>query len=181
MLTVLLGGARSGKTAYAETLARRCTGQVTYLATSPHIEGDAEHEQRIERHRAGRPPTWTTIEEQLDLAGAITSGAVGADLIVIDCLTLWVNNVLFHGGDEMAALTACDGALAAVARATADVIAVSNEVGLGIVPIAHTSRVYRDTLGRVNQRWVAAADRALLMVAGKAIALQNPDRLHATT
>jgi adenosyl cobinamide kinase/adenosyl cobinamide phosphate guanylyltransferase len=176
MLTVLLGGARSGKSALALDIAsRRGSNGVTYLATSPTIPGDDDLAQRIARHRAERPTTWATIEEQLDLAAALAR--VDTPFVIVDCLTVWAGNMLHNGHDEQAILDASDAAIVIVADRDLDAVVVSNEVGLGIVPVNELAREYRDVLGRVNQRWVAAADRALLMVAGQALPLHDPDEL----
>jgi adenosylcobinamide kinase/adenosylcobinamide-phosphate guanylyltransferase len=173
-LTVLLGGARAGKTTFAERLAAASGGDVTYLATCPRIDGDVELAGRIERHRADRPASWTTVEEEVDLAGAIT-GSSG--LIVIDCLTTWVANLMHGGHDEAAVLAASDRAIDAVLGRDEPTVVVSNEVGLGVVPATELGREYRDVLGRVNQRWVAASDRTLLIVAGRALPLDRPEDL----
>ena len=175
MLTVILGGARSGKSALAEDLGRRSGGAVTYVATCPRLAGDDELARRIERHRADRPSGWSTIEEELDLADAIERAA--DTFLVVDCLTLWVGNLQFHGHDEHAVLTASRRALDAIGGRTADTVVVSNEVGLGIVPADAMTREYRDLLGRVNSAWVAAADRALFLVGGRAIPLHDPHDL----
>lgn len=172
MLTVLLGGARSGKSALAIEIATRGGTVVTYIATSPVIAGDDDLSQRIARHRAERPAHWATIEEELDLAGALAR--VGTPVVVIDCLTVWAGNVLHHGRDEQSMLDATDAAISAIADRGLTAIVVTNEVGMGIVPVNELARVYRDALGRVNQRWVAAADLALLMVAGRAVPLHEP-------
>ena len=173
MLTVLLGGARSGKSALAIEIAGRGEREaVTYLATSPTIPGDDDLAERIARHRAERPTTWITIEEQLDLATALAG--VDTPVVIVDCLTVWVGNMLHHGHDEQEILEASDAAIAIVGNRDGTFLVVSNEVGLGIVPDNELARGYRDVLGRVNQRWVAAADRALFMVAGQALRLSPP-------
>lgn len=176
---VLVGGARSGKSALAERLGRQHDGPVAYLATAPRIAGDADLDARIARHRADRPAGWTTIEEELDLAAAIARA--GDAFLIVDCLTTWTGNLQYHGHSEQQALAATDDAIAA-ARARRDALGattavVTNEVGMGIVPGDALSREYRDLLGRINQRWVDAADRALALVAGRAIALHAPDDL----
>lgn len=182
MLTVLTGGARSGKSRLAIDLAERADGTdpadrpVVFVATCPRIEGDDDLDRRIADHRAERPGHWVTVEAEHDLAGAI-AGAEAEATVVIDCLTLWVSNLLFRGDDEAAILTMSAEALAAIAGRPGRTVAVTNEVGLGIVPADQLSRSYRDSLGRVNQAWVAAADRALFLVAGRAIALHDPDEL----
>ena len=175
MLTLVLGGARSGKSALADELGRRAAGAVAYVATCPRIDGDADLADRIARHRAGRPPDWTTIEEELDLAGAVA--AAGDRFVIVDCLTLWVGNLQFHGHAADAVLAASQRALDVVARRAADTVVVSNEVGLGSVPADAATREYRALLGRVNRAWAAAADRALFLVAGRALALHDPHDL----
>jgi adenosyl cobinamide kinase/adenosyl cobinamide phosphate guanylyltransferase len=175
MLTVLLGGARSGKSSLAVEIAGRHGRQVTYLATSPDIPGDDDLASRIERHRAERPPAWATLEEQIDIAGALRR--VDTPVVVLDCLTVWTGNMLHHGFDATAIVQASDDAATAIRDRDLEAIVVSNEVGLGVVPANELARAYRDVLGRVNQRWVAAADRALLMVAGRALPLHEPDEL----
>jgi adenosyl cobinamide kinase/adenosyl cobinamide phosphate guanylyltransferase len=154
-LVLYLGGARSGKSRLAVEHAASSGAPVTYIATGE--AGDEEMAARIELHRAERPPEWKTVEEPLDLAGAL---AAAAGTAVVDCLTLWVAN----GGGDDAALDA------AIAR-DGLTIAVSNEVGLGIVPANALAREFRDTLGRVNAAWAAAADEAWFVVAGKTLRL----------
>lgn len=175
MLTVVLGGARSGKSALVERFAAEERAPVTFVATSPRIEGDTDLNARIARHRADRPATWTTVEEELDLAAAI--GGAGDDVVVVDCLTLWVSNMMFAGRSDDAVAAGCDRALDAVAERVTATLVVTNEVGLGIVPADADTRRYRDLLGRVNQRWVHASDRALLLVAGRALELSRIDEL----
>jgi adenosylcobinamide kinase / adenosylcobinamide-phosphate guanylyltransferase len=176
MLTVLLGGARSGKSALAfEIASRREPEAVTYLATGPTIPGDHDLAARIARHRAERPTIWITIEEQVDLAPALAR--LDTPVVIIDCLTVWVGNMLHHGHHEQAILDACEAAIAVVRNRDGAAVVVSNEVGLGIVPDNELARHYRDVLGRVNQRWVAAADRALFMVAGRGLRLIDPIEL----
>lgn len=175
MLTVLLGGVRSGKSHFAVELAQRPALPVRFIATAPHIDGDNDFEERIERHRRDRPAHWVTIEEPHDLSGALAD--CGRDVVIIDCLGLWVNNRLWRGDDpatiEAAAAT---DALAASER-RAPTIVVSNEVGSGVHPGTDTARRFCDCLGRVNQIWVRYADRALLMVAGRALDLLAPAQL----
>jgi adenosyl cobinamide kinase/adenosyl cobinamide phosphate guanylyltransferase len=178
MLTFLVGGARSGKSALALRLGHDHAaggGRVAYIATSPRIDGDAELDARIDAHRAERPAEWTTIEELHDLVGALDA-AVDA-LAIVDCLTLWVSNLMWRGDDDAAIDTAAREFADAAASRAAPVVAVSNEVGMGIHPESEVGRRYRDALGRVNQSVAAAADTALLMVAGRALALQDPRSL----
>ena len=172
MLTFLIGGARSGKSALALELANDHTGAVTYIATCPRIDGDSDLGQRISAHRAERPPAWTTIEELHDLGAALS--LAGDSFVIVDCLTLWVSNLLWRGDNEhVITATARDTATAAGARAAPTVV-ISNEVGLGVHPETDVGRHYRDVLGRVNQIWATQADQALLLVAGRALSLHDP-------
>ena len=169
-LTVVLGGARSGKSAFAVQYGMSQSGNVCYVATAP--DSDQDMTDRIRRHRCERPDKWTTIEEQLDLEAALTTA--GESFVIIDCLTLWTSNLMLHGcsDDEIDAIARSTAASAA--KRGAATLAISNEVGMGIHPDTSLGRRYRDVLGRVNQRWVAAADTSLLLVAGKAIELRDP-------
>jgi adenosylcobinamide kinase / adenosylcobinamide-phosphate guanylyltransferase len=170
-LTLLLGGARSGKSALAQRLAGRWDGPVTVLVTGQ--ARDAEMAERIARHRAARPAGWRTVEEPLELAAALADTPADA-FVVLDCLTLWVSNLLEQGlADDQVEARSRSAAAAAAARA-APTVAVGNEVGSGIVPAAALARRYRDLLGQVNAGWAAAADRALLLVAGRAVPLLDP-------
>lgn len=171
--TLLLGGARSGKSAFAVELGRAQSARVTYVATAPAVDDDMR--DRIERHRAERPATWTTIEEPLDLGGALAAvDERDADgFVIVDCLTLWTSNLMLEGhSDEQIGAMAVEVA-GYCARRTAPVVTISNEVGLGVHPETELGRRYRDVLGRVNQHWAAAADTALLMVAGRALRLET--------
>lgn len=156
-LVVYVGGARSGKSRLAVERAAAEGTSVVFVATGE--AGDEEMAERIARHRAERPAGWQTVEEPLELARALRAASPDATVIV-DCLSLWVAN----GGRDAAAVEA------AAAR-VALTIAVTNEVGLGIVPDNALARAYRDDLGRVNATWVAAADEAYFVVAGKTLLL----------
>jgi len=162
-LTLVLGGARSGKSALAVKLASEWEGPVTFVATGE--AGDDEMAERIRRHREERPRDWTTLEEPVELASALESAPADA-AVVVDCLSLWVANVF---DDDVEARN--ERAVAA-AKNRARTIVVSNEVGLGVVPVSELGRRYRDVLGRVNAQWAAAADEALFVVAGKMLRLQ---------
>ncbi len=180
-LTVLTGGARSGKSTFALDLATGAAGPdgpVVFVATCPRIDGDDDLARRIDAHRAERPAHWTTVESETDLAATLAAADPDA-VVVIDCLTLWVNNLLFRDHDEAAIVASAEAALAIVRHRPGPTIAVTNEVGLGLVPADELSRSYRDALGRVNQRWVAAAAQALFLVAGRALALHDPRDLLA--
>ena len=171
-LTLLLGGARSGKSALAARLAGRWPGPVAVVATGQ--AGDAEMAERIRRHRAERPGHWATVEEPLALEAALAK-VPAESFVVLDCLTLWVSNLLGQQGldDGQVQERARSAAAAAAARA-APTVAVSNEVGLGIVPASAVARRYRDLLGQVNTAWADAADQTLLLVAGRAVPLLDP-------
>jgi adenosylcobinamide kinase / adenosylcobinamide-phosphate guanylyltransferase len=162
-LTFLLGGARSGKSALAVELALQWNGPVTVIATAEARDDDMA--ARIEAHRAERPADWLTVEEPTELASALELVPVDA-AVVVDCLSLWVANVLDHD------VEALNERAVAAAKQRARAIVVSNEVGLGVVPVSELGRRYRDVLGRVNARWAAAADEAAFVVAGKMLRLQ---------
>jgi adenosyl cobinamide kinase/adenosyl cobinamide phosphate guanylyltransferase len=162
-LTLLLGGARSGKSALAVRLAEETGRPVVFVATGE--AGDAEMAERIRLHRESRPAGWTTVEEPLELRGALADA--GDALVIVDCLSLWVANALERG---WSAARIEEHAAEAASRA-GDTIAVSNEVGLGVVPATPLGRTYRDVLGRVNAIWAAAADEALFVVAGRTLEL----------
>lgn len=175
-LVVVLGGARSGKSSYAEVLGRRheaAGGAVSYLATAPIV--DADMADRVARHRIDRPDGWRTIEEQTELVEAIEEA--GTDLVIVDCLTLWVSNLMWRGDTDEDVIAAAHRAAELAAGRGAPTVVVSNEVGLGVHPETDLGRRYRDLLGRVNQQWAAVADRAILMVAGQALPLAHPDAL----
>ncbi|OPZ85467.1 MAG: Bifunctional adenosylcobalamin biosynthesis protein CobP [bacterium ADurb.Bin429] len=165
-LTLILGGARSGKSTFAERFAAAHGGRVTYLATAQAY--DEEMAARIAKHRSERPADWRTVECPLDAAAAIRAHAAETDCYLLDCLTLLVSNLLLV--DEATAddriRSATDALLAAYHEAEADLLLVSNEVGLGLVPEYPLGRAYRDALGRVNQRLAAEADRVYFLIAG---------------
>jgi len=164
-LVLLVGGARSGKSTLALERAARAGSPVVFVATGE--AGDEEMAARIELHRQERPPEWTTVEEPVELGRALAS-APGHATVVVDCLSLWVANVLEHAPVEDLAVA---DARTAAARAGLTV-AVTNEVGLGIVPDNELARRYRDVLGRVNAIWAEAADEAYFVVAGRALRLE---------
>jgi adenosylcobinamide kinase / adenosylcobinamide-phosphate guanylyltransferase len=157
-LTLVIGGARSGKSRHAEALISALPPPWTYLATAE--PGDEEMVSRIAAHRARRSACWTTIEAPRDLAAAITAGTTP---MLIDCLTLWLSNLMLVEADVDKAMDDLEQALAA---ASAPIVAVTNEVGSGIVPSFRLGRRFRDMQGVLNQRIAARADRVILMVAG---------------
>ncbi|MDQ2884471.1 MAG: bifunctional adenosylcobinamide kinase/adenosylcobinamide-phosphate guanylyltransferase [Chloroflexota bacterium] len=185
-LILVLGGVRSGKSTFAEQLARRSGRRVAFIATA--TAGDDDMQARIQRHQSVRPQGWHTIEEPLDLARAVHAAAEVADVLLLDCITLWVSNWLFAQegiNDEevvseryyAGALAQIDALLEAFSTLTGQktLVMVTNEVGLGIVPAYALGRIYRDVLGLVNQRLAAASERVYLMVAGLGVDIK---RLH---
>jgi adenosylcobinamide kinase / adenosylcobinamide-phosphate guanylyltransferase len=159
-LTLVLGGARSGKSRYAESLITACAPPWIYVATAQ--AGDDEMAERIAAHRARRGAGWQTIEAPHDLAGAVDAVSLHASLLV-DCLTLWLTNRMLAKADLDAEILRLEEALA---RRTGAAVLVSNEVGYGIVPDNALARGFRDAQGRLNQRLAARADRVVLVVAG---------------
>ncbi len=174
-LTLILGGARAGKSTYAQQLA--ASGErVLFVATAE--AGDRDMEARIAAHRAGRPAAWDTIEEPLDLVGALAPVADRYDTVLLDCLTLWVSNLLLQGSEaEPVDIPKEVGRLlAAYEGGSASWIVVSNEVGLGVVPPTDLGRRYADELGRANQIVAAAADDVYFMAAGLPLNLKALSR-----
>ena len=175
-LVLLIGGARAGKSALALELASSWKGEVTFLATA---EGrDNEMAERIARHREQRPADWTTLEEPLELRAALESLADDA-FVILDCLTLWLANRLEHGDAEEDVLAEAGRVARVAAARAAPVVAVTNEVGLGVVPATPLGRVYRDLLGEVNRTFARCADTAFLVVAGRALPLVRSEDLLA--
>jgi adenosyl cobinamide kinase/adenosyl cobinamide phosphate guanylyltransferase len=162
-LTLLLGGARSGKSALAVRAAGAWTGPVEVVVTAE--PRDAEMAARIRRHRARRPGHWRTVEAARELEAALR-GADAAAFVVVDCLTLWVSNLLEQGADDAEVARRAAEAAALAARRTAPTLAVSNEVGSGIVPATPSGRRFRDELGVLNARIAAASDRVWVVTAG---------------
>ena len=161
---LVLGGARSGKSRHALEQARQDGTRVAFLATARALDGDMA--TRIGRHRAERPPRWTTIEEPHEVPAACRRAARSHDLVVVDCVTVWVSNLMERGDDDAVVLAAADELAKLLRERLVSVILVSNEVGEGVHPSTPLGRRYRDLLGSVNQRLAAAADRVTLMVAG---------------
>ena len=173
-LTLVLGGARSGKSHHAEALvaghlaAVPAAGQAVYIATA--APGDDEMARRIAEHQARRGGAWRTVEALLDLEDAVRRAATGGAPVLIDCLTLWLSN-LMHAEADVAGETA--RLIEALDEADGPVVCVSNEVGLGIVPASGLARAFRDEAGRLNQRIAAAAGRVDFVAAGLPLTLKD--------
>lgn len=174
MLTFILGGARSGKTRFAQSLCPR-EGRVAYIATA--LAADDEMCARIARHRADRPASWITMEEPLALAAAVRSAAGESDFVLVDCLTVWLSNFSWeHRGRAAAEIEAAAIAEVELIRDVPRLILVANEVGGGIVPEAPVGRAFRDLQGLVNQRVAAMADEVFLTVAGIPLCIKGARR-----
>ena len=159
----ILGGARSGKSRFAVAgLPPR--GRVTFVATAE--PRDVDMSLRIARHQAERPAAWSTVEAPLELTARLAEAQTTADTVLVDCLTLWVSNLMLRGDDDAAILKEADALAALVADPVAELRIVSNEVGFGVHPATVDGLRFRDVLGLVNQRVAAAARRVVLMVAG---------------
>lgn len=167
---LILGGARSGKSSFAEAVAGRRGGPVTVVATAQAFDDDMA--QRIAAHRASRPSEWSTIEEPLEIAQALAR-VPSADTAIVDCVTVWLGNMFHRDRTEADVMFEVDRFLSTMAQRRGSTLVVSNEVGLGIVPATDMGRAYRDVLGRVNTRLAAGVDRALLLVAGRALDLHD--------
>lgn len=161
-ISLVLGGARSGKTAYALTLAH---APRTYVATA--TAGDEEMQARIAAHKAERGDDWRLIEAPIDLIGALTNVSEGC--IVVDCLTLWLSNLMGQACDVDAEVTAL---IQTLKSCKATIVFVSNEIGMGLVPMDALSREFRDAQGRLNQRMAAAADSVEFVAAGLPLRLK---------
>jgi adenosylcobinamide kinase / adenosylcobinamide-phosphate guanylyltransferase len=163
MRALILGGVRSGKSRYAEELAARHGGAIAVIATG--TAGDEEMAARIAAHRARRPKHWRVVEEPFRLGGALLEAARPGSLVIVDCLTLWLTNILMKS-DPTLLDRESDALLAAVQSAAGSVILVSNEVGSGIIPINELARRFTDATGLLHQRLAQICDRVVLMVAG---------------
>jgi adenosylcobinamide kinase/adenosylcobinamide-phosphate guanylyltransferase len=167
----IIGGARSGKSRFAVERVRT-RGRVVFVATAE--ARDEEMAKRIARHRAERPPQWTTVEEPLDLVARLQKLEGTGDAFVVDCLTLWVANRLLRGDDDDAILDEADALGGLIGRRRSTFTVVSNEVGEGVHPETAAGLRFRDLLGGVNQRVAAACDTVVLMVAGVPFTVKAP-------
>ena len=167
-ISLVLGGARSGKSRYAEQLVETAASCGTYCATAE--PGDAEMAERIAAHRARRGPFWHTVEASLALGQAIAAEAAPERPVLVDCLTLWLSNLLLAGrqwSDE------ADGLRRVLREVAGPVVLVSNEVGMGLVPETPLGRRFRDAAGRLNQDVAALADRVVFVAAGLPLVLKD--------
>lgn len=179
MLTLVLGGARSGKSRHAQSLAAAAGGPVLVVATAAPVSPgeDPEMAARIARHRADRPSHWRTLEAPLDVVSAVRSAGPAEAIVLVDCVTLWISNLLYEHralerpSREKKVLGEVE-ALAAVLRER-EAIAVSNEVGEGIVPETPLAREFRDLQGQANQILAREASRVVLLVAGIPLTLKG--------
>lgn len=170
MKTLVLGGARSGKSRRAEDLVRAAPSPWAYIATAE--AGDAEMAERIRNHRADRGDGWTTIEQRLDLPGALREAQeAGCQTVLIDCLTLWLSNVML---DELDLDKETTRLLDALEATTLNVVLVSNEVGMGLVPETALGRQFRDAQGRLNQTVARRVDMVEFVAAGLPLRLKGP-------
>jgi adenosylcobinamide kinase / adenosylcobinamide-phosphate guanylyltransferase len=166
---LILGGARSGKSAYAQSLAEGYSPERLYLATA--TPGDDEMAARIARHQADRGHGWTALEEPLEVAAALLKHARAGRVVVVDCLTLWLTNLMLASRDPGPAVTTLAEAIRALAG---PVVLVSNEVGMGIVPDHKLGREFRDWQGRANREIGAACDAVIFIAAGLPLQLKPP-------
>jgi adenosylcobinamide kinase/adenosylcobinamide-phosphate guanylyltransferase len=165
---LVLGGTRSGKSAYAEKLATESGLAPVYVATA--AAGDAEMAERIAEHRVRRGPAWRTVEEPERLEATLSAEAGGGRALVVDCLTLWLSNLMLAGADVQARTRAlCE----TTQRLPGLIVFVSNEVGLGLVPENALGRRFRDAQGRLNQAVAEIADRVVFMAAGLPLLLKG--------
>ncbi len=187
--TLVLGGARSGKSNYAESLAESLTQpgnkQVLYIATAkqPKAHADSEMQARIAHHQARRNPAWKTLEVPLLLGEAIQMHSTSRRIVVVDCLTVWLSNLLFDSSKIYPEVGIIDlptefviqrqALLDTLSKAKGDIILVTNEVGMGLVPMGAINRLFVDEAGRLNQAVAAVCDRVVLVAAGCPLVLKG--------
>jgi adenosylcobinamide kinase/adenosylcobinamide-phosphate guanylyltransferase len=173
MKTLILGGVRSGKSSYAEQLARQGGESVVMVVTA--TAGDEEMAARIAAHRARRPAHWQVIEEPIELGGAIRRAGSPGTIVIVDCLTLWLSNVLSLADGKVLERER-DALKSAVSDCTGTIVLVSNEVGSGIVPIHELARRFRDEAGCLHQDLAQLCEQVVWMVAGLPVVVKAPGR-----
>jgi len=169
--TFVIGGCRSGKSGYAQGLAEKIPGRKLYLATC--VPRDEEMHARVQSHQQQRGAGWETLEEPVKLAAALKRKGEDYGVILVDCLTLWISNILLSTRGKPGLEKECKELVKILETPECPVILVSNEVGTGIVPENDLARLYRDEAGRVNQKIAAVADRVVWMVAGIPVTIKN--------
>jgi len=177
MLTLILGGARSGKSRYAQAF---CDGRPTVYVATARAAGDPELQGRIDRHRRDRPASWTTVEEPEDVASVVVRAAPADAPVIVDCVTVWISNLLWKyreatAQDQERAVLRAAAELADAGRIRT-VVAVSNEVGGGTVPDHPVARTFRDVHGLANQLLAREAGRVVLVIAGLPVVLKGSER-----
>jgi len=164
-LILVTGGTRSGKSSFAQDLAEEAQGRKAFIATAEPL--DREMKERIALHKQERPAGWDTVEEPINLATAVKECGEAYDVLLIDCLTLWISNLLVNKSiHEEAILKNISALVAGCREVPARVIVVTNELGMGIVPSDRLSRIYRDLVGKANQQVASAADEVYFLVSG---------------
>lgn len=172
-ITLILGGARSGKSQFALKLAQKTARPVIFIATA--TASDKEMRQRIKLHRKNRPSHWKTIEEPRKLSFLVKRISKKTDLIIIDCMTIFISNLLLEGRSDYSIQNEVNSLLSAIRKSGFNSLIVSNEVGMGIVPDNPLARRFRDLAGRINQFIAAASDEAYFIVSGLPLKLKGAD------
>jgi adenosylcobinamide kinase/adenosylcobinamide-phosphate guanylyltransferase len=168
----VIGGCRSGKSQYALQTAEKMSGnRKIYIATC--VPYDDEMKQRVAKHQTARGQSWTTVEEPMHLPVAISERSQEADVILVDCLTLWVSNLLMETNDEDELEETISQLTDTLEKATCPIVLVSNEIGTGIVPENRLARQYRDIIGLANQAVAKAAGKVIWMVAGIPVSIKG--------
>lgn len=178
MRELIIGGARSGKSALALQRAHDSSKSVTFVATAQAL--DAEMSERIARHRGERPKTWMTVESPLQLAETLAEVDAKDRFVIVDCLTLWLSNIMCSTtednspSNELVCSEYCDALIGALEKFSGDIVLITNEVGMGIVPDNVLARRFRDEQGRLNQQVARICERVTLVVAGIPISIKTP-------
>jgi len=169
--TLIIGGCRSGKSRHALKLAEGIQGKKIFIATC--IPLDDEMKKRVMHHRKDRGRDWETVEAPIDLPEAVSECTKRADVVIADCLTLWISNLMMKQTGEKKTVMEINRLIHSVKNSFSPVILVSNEVGAGIVPENHLARIFRDSAGFVNQKVAAVSNRVVWMVAGIPVVVKN--------